>query len=146
MKNLHAKNRVLLVSNDFTVRESLGDILQSANFEVLFAETGAAAVKILAANKIGVMVLDYQTPFTAKNGASRKSRTLEALTDVDPFLPLLLTHEPQVELEHATLLMADLVLSHPVGALPLLEGIDTLLGETLTERVHRKAGNPALAR
>ena len=52
MKYQRTKNRVLLVSNDFTVRESLGDILRSDGFEVLSAENGLKAVKALAANAI----------------------------------------------------------------------------------------------
>jgi CheY-like chemotaxis protein len=146
MKYQRAKNRVLLVSNDSTVRESLGDMLQSTGFEVLFAENGANAVKILPANAINVIILDFRTPFNAKDVVSGRSLTLEALTDIDPFLPVLLTREPKAELEHDTLLMADLILTHPVESSTLLEAIDTLLVETLKERVYRKAGNLAMAR
>lgn len=146
MKYQRAKNRVLLVSNDSTVRELLGDMLQSTGFEVLFAENGADAVKILPADAINVIILDFRTPFNAKDVVSGRSLTLEALTDIDPFLPMLLTHEPKAELEHATLLMADLILTHPVEPSTLLEAIDTLLVETLKERVYRKAGNLAMTR
>jgi hypothetical protein len=72
---------------------------------------------------------------------SGRSSTLEALTDIDPFLPLVLTREPEVELDHATSLMADMVLTHPVVPLVLLKAIDTLLLETLRERVHRKSAD-----
>ena len=57
----------------------------------------------------------------------------------DPFLPLILTCDADTELDHDTLLMADLVLRHPVQPSALLEGIDTLLGESLRERVYRKS-------
>ena len=80
MKYQRTKNRVLLVSNDFTVRESLGDILQSDGFEVLSAENGVKAIKALAANPINVIVLDYRTPFDRKDFVSGRSSTLEALT------------------------------------------------------------------
>ena len=143
MKNQRTKNRVLLVSDDFTVRESLGDILRSDGFEVLSAENGVKAVKAFAANAINAIVLDYRTPFDGKDFVSGRSSTLEALTDIDPFLPLVLTREPEIELDHATSLMADLVLTHPVAASALLEAIDMLLVETLKERVHRKSGDLA---
>ena len=146
MKHQRTNNRVLLVSNDFTVRESLGDILRSSGFEILFAENGASAVKVLVANAVSLIVLDYRTPFGAKDGVGRGSRTLEALTDIDPFLPLVLTREPEVELDHATSLMADMVLTHPVAPLVLLEAMETLLMETLQERVFRKSGDFALVR
>ena len=67
MKHQRAKNRVLLVSDDFTVRESLGDILRSDGFEVLSAENGVKAVKAFAANAINAIVLDYRTPFDGKD-------------------------------------------------------------------------------
>lgn len=146
MKKQRANNRVLLVSNDFTVRESLGDILRSSGFEILFAENGASAVKVLMANAVSAIVLDYRTPFGAKDGVGRRSRTLEALTDIDHFLPLVLTREPEVELDHATSLMADMVLTHPIAPLALIEAMETLLMETLQERVYRKSGDFALVR
>ena len=146
MKYQRTKNRVLLVSNDFTVRESLGDILQSHGFEVLSAENGVKAIKALAANPINVIVLDYRTPFDRKDFVSGRSSTLEALTDIDPFLPLVLTHESEVELDHATSLMADMVLTQPVEPSALLEAIDTLLVETLKERVHRKSADFTIIR
>lgn len=146
MKHERKKNRVLLVSDDFTVRESLGDILRSEGFEVLFAENGVKAVKTFAANAINAIVLDYRTPFDGKDFVSGRSNTLEALTDIDPFLPLVLTREPEFELDHATSLMADMVLTHPVEPLALVEAIDTLLVETLKERVHRKSSDLAIYR
>lgn len=146
MKYQRANNRVLLVSNEFTVRESLGEILQSSGFEILFSENGAKAAKALVANVVSVIILDYRTPFDAKDVVARRSSTLEALTDIDPFLPLVLTCESKAELEHATTLMADMVLTHPVEPLALMEAIDTLRTETLKERVYRKSGDFALIR
>ena len=90
MKYQRAKNRVLLVSDDFTVRESLGDTLRSDGFEVLPADNGVKAVKVFAANAINGIVLDYRTPFDGQDFVSGRSSTLEALTDIDPFLPLCL--------------------------------------------------------
>ena len=58
----------------------------------------------------------------------------------------MLTREPEAELDHATSLMADLVLTHPVEPSALLEAIDTLLVETLKERVHRKSNDLAIYR
>jgi len=146
MKHQRTKNRVLLVSDDFTVRESLGDMLRSDGFEVLSTANGLKAVKALAANAINVIVLDYRTPFDGKDFVSGRSSTLESLTDIDPFLPLVLTREPKMELDHATSLMADMVLTHPIQPSALLEAIDTLLVETLKERVHRKSADFAIIR
>lgn len=113
-------------------------MLQAADFNVLLAENGRNAESTLRANPVSVIVLDFRTRFDAKDVISRKSRTLAALTDVDPFLPLILTCDANTELDHDTALMADLVLKHPVQPPALLDGIDTLLEESLRERVYRK--------
>ena len=146
MKNERTKNRVLLVSNDLTVRESFGDILRADGFDVRFAESGRKAVKTLTANAINAIVLDYRTPFDAEDADYRRPATIEALTDIDPFLPLVLTCESEADLDHATSLMADIVLKHPVEASTLLDAIDTLLAETLKARVYRKSGHVAIFR
>lgn len=139
MKKTTPRNRLLVVSNDFTVRESLGGMLAAADYTVLFAENGRDAVETLLANPVRAILLDYKTPFEPSGGAVRCSQTLVALTDIDPFLPLLLTCEPEVTLDHRTKLMADLVLRHPVAPSALRDGIAMLLAETLRDRVYRKS-------
>ena len=146
MKNERNKNRILVVSDDLTVRESFGDILRANGFEVLFAENGRKAAKTLTANAIDAVVLDYRTPFDAEDADYRRPATIEALTNIDPFLPLVLTCDSEIDLDHRTSLMADMVLNHPVEASILLDTIDTLLAETLKERVYRKSGHVAIFR
>jgi len=146
MKNVATPNRLLVVSDDSTVRESLGGILESADFTVLFAGNGRDAIKTLLANPVKAIVLDFKTPFDPEGAGPRRPRTLVALTDIDPFLPLVLTCESGVELDHQTALMGDLVLRHPVTRAALLDGIDMVLGESLRERVYRKSEYTALLR
>lgn len=146
MKNVATHNRLLVVSDDFTVRESLGGILESADFTVLYAGNGPDAVKTLLANPVKAIVLDFKTPFDPKGAGSPTAQTLVALTDIDPFLPLVLTCESDVELDHQTALMADLVLRHPVTPAALLDGIDLLLVESLRDRVYRKSEYTAMLR
>lgn len=139
MKHPHTNKRILVVSDDPSARAALGEMLQAAEFNVLFAESGRSAVKTLVGNPVSVIVLDLRTRFDAKDSIGRRPKTLSALTDVDPFLPLILTCDAGAELNHETALMADLVLKHPVQLSGLLDGIDTLLGESLRERVYRKS-------
>jgi len=139
-------NRILLVSNDFTVRESLGEILQAGGYAVLPVENGRQAVEALRAIRIGAIVLDHGTPFGPKEVGAGTPNTLAALTDMDPFLPLVLTCDEATELDYASSLMADLVLKHPIASKALLEGVDTVLTETLRERVHRKSDTYVLQR
>jgi len=71
---------------------------------------------------------------------------VEALTDIDPFLPLLLLCAAEDKLDHRTLLTADMVLTHAVEIPALLDAIETLLSETLRERAQRKSGQITLFR
>jgi DNA-binding NtrC family response regulator len=139
MKYQHANKRILVVSDDPSAREALGEMLRAADFNVLLAENGRSAVRTLMANPVSVIVLDFRTRFDAEDSRLKKSKTLSALTDVDPLLPLILTCDADAELDHETALMADLVLKHPVQPSALLDAIDTLLGESLRERVYRKS-------
>ena len=100
----------------------------------------------LAANPVSLIVVDYTTPFGLAGGAFRMSRTLEALTDIDPFIPLLLLCVSKDELDHQTSLMADMVLTHPVGFPALLDAIENLLSKALRERMQRESGHVALFR
>lgn len=146
MKNVGTHNRLLVVSDDFTVRESLGGVLEAADFTVLFSGNGRDAVKTLLANPVKAIVLDFKTPLDPKCARPRTAQTLVALTDIDPFLPLVLTCESEVELDHQSALMADLVLRHPVTPAALRDGIDLLLAESLRERVYRKSEYTAVLR
>jgi response regulator RpfG family c-di-GMP phosphodiesterase len=139
MKSKHTTKRILLVSDDSSAREALGEMLRATHFSVLCAESGRSAEQMLLENPVSLIVLDYRTRFDAKDSLARKSRTLAALTDVDPFLPMILTCAADADLDYETALMADLVLRHPVPAPVLRDGIDTLLGESLRERVYRKS-------
>lgn len=139
MKSKHTNKRILLVSDDSSAREALGEMLRAAHFNVLCADNGRGAEKMLLENPVSVIVLDYRTRFDAQDFQAQKSRTLAALTDVDAFLPVILTCAADIELDYETALMADLVLRHPVPAPALKEGIETLLGESLRERVYRKS-------
>jgi DNA-binding NtrC family response regulator len=146
MNNLHANKRILLISDDPSAREALGEMLRAADFNVLLAGSGRSAVETLVAHPVSVIVLDFRTRFDTEDSKLQKSKTLTALTDVDPFLPVILTCDANAELNHETALMADLVLKHPVQPSALLDGIDTLLGESLRERFHRKSDYVATLR
>ena len=146
MKYKHANKRILLVSDDPSAREALGEMLRAADFTVLLAESGRSAEKTLISNPVSVIVLDFRTRFDANDSNLQKSKTLAALTDVNPFLPMILTCDAAVELDQETALMADLVLKHPLQPSALLDGVDTLLGESLRERVYRKSGYIATLR
>jgi CheY-like chemotaxis protein len=138
------KNRILLVSNNLHERESLTKMLRHGGYEVIATESGREAVEEFLAMPIRAIVLQHETPFDGADVFAGSARTIAELTDIDPFLPLLLLCDPEDKLEHPTSLMADTVLRHPICASALLDALDMLLGETLKERVFRKSGHVAV--
>lgn len=137
---------MLLVSPDPTVLKRLRDVLGSDGFDVLTAETGQKALRTLRDYLIDVVVLDHRTPFVKSDASLENSQTLVALTDASPFLPVVLVCGATGDLEHATSLMADIIVTRPVESAALLDAVDTVLEETLRERAHRKAGVLAVVR
>lgn len=140
------KNRLLLISPETPARERILGTLKAEGFEMLLAETGQKALRTIGDHLIDGIVLDYATPFAQYDSATNKAKTLEAITDASPFLPLVLTCKTATELSHAAKLMADIVLVQPVAARALLDAVDTVLEESLRERARRKAASIAVLR
>lgn len=146
MKTSPPRNRLLLVSDDSTVLELLGEVLRCAGFSVVQALDGRSAVALLSTSRMNAVVLDYRTPFDLKGAAARTRSPLAAITDIDPFLPLVLTCGADDELDLETTLMADLVLRHPVAPKQIVEGLHLLLTESMRDRACRKAHDSAALR
>jgi DNA-binding NtrC family response regulator len=143
MKTQTTRNQLLLISDDFTVRESVGEILRLAHFKVALAMDGRGAVGLLSAYRVDAVVLDHRTPYDLMRLSERTLSPLVAITDIDPFLPLVLTCAAHVKLDLETTLLADLVLRHPVAPRQLLDGLHMLLTESMRERAWRKAHDSA---
>lgn len=140
------KKNILIVGDDPARRDDLAALLELEDYRVLSSETGRRASVTLTANPVDLMVVDCTTTSRSPEPALRASRTVEALTNYDPFLPLLLLCASEDELDSRTRLMADMVLTHPVEFSALLNAIETLLSESLRERAQRKSGHVALFR
>lgn len=54
--------RILVADDDPALRRSLGRVLQLADYEVVMAETGAAALEALAVQQFSIVVLDVAMP------------------------------------------------------------------------------------
>lgn len=133
------KNRILVASADVAFKEMVGEVLRSYGHTVLLADHGRGALQALRDQPVDAVVLDHETPFTKQASDSGNPDTLQAITDLKPFLPVILACQSRDALEHAALLMADMVLETPLMYSALLEAVETLLQETLRERAHRKA-------
>ncbi len=56
------RQSVLIVDDEAIVRESIRDWLQDAGYEVATAESGEAALELIAKQDFGVMVVDIRLP------------------------------------------------------------------------------------
>lgn len=119
-------------------------ILEAEGFHVLSAETGQKALRTLRDHLIDVVVLDGRTPLTRADAVTENVRTLKAITDASPFLPVVLVCGITADLDHAMSLMADMILIGRVEPPALVDAVDTVLEETLRERAQRKAGRLAI--
>lgn len=140
------KKNILIISDDTARRDALAALLELEGYGVVCSDAGRRASVALATNPVGLMVVDCPAAFSSAGGALRTSRTVEALTDIDPFLPLLLLCGSENDLDHRTLMMADMVLTRAVEVPAVLDAIETLLAESLRERAQRKSGHIALFR
>lgn len=140
------KKKILIISDDPVRRDALAALLELEGYGVVCSDAGRRASVALSTNPVSLMVVDCPGTSSWPGRAVRTRRTVEALTDVDRFLPLLLLCGSEDELDHRTSLMADMVLTHAVETPALLEAVETLLGESLRERAQRKSGHIALFR
>ena len=140
------KKKILIISDDPVRRDALAALLELEGYGVVCSDAGRRASVALATNPVSLMVVDCPARSSWQGHAVRTRRTVEAVTDVDAFLPLLLLCGSEEELDHRTSLMADMVLTHAVETPALLAAIASLLGESLRERAQRKSGHIALFR
>ncbi len=140
MRTQAKQGRIVVAGNRPENRDCIREILEPAEFEVIIAETGRAALKEVRETRVSAVIVDFQTAFDSQDpGPPRVGSTLNALRDHDAFLPIVLTCEPNVRVDIETAFMADLILRHPIESAELLDGIDMLLSESMRERAARKA-------
>src|SRR5215510_5476140 len=77
-------NRILLVDDDPTVRESLQDVLTAEGYVVTPAENGQQALELAKALTVDIALLDLNMP--VRNGWD----TFEQLTRERPTLPVII--------------------------------------------------------
>ncbi|MEA2081148.1 MAG: response regulator [Elusimicrobiota bacterium] len=58
------KKRILVVDDDFSVRETLADILRTYDYEVVEASSGAEAIVNAQAGKYDCVIIDLRLPDT----------------------------------------------------------------------------------
>ena len=127
------KAKVLLVDDDYSVRESLGRALQSEDYEVIYASNGQEALERFSEGQIDVVLLDVNMPVI--NGWD----ALDQMKELNPFLPAIIITARPNQYERAVAGGAMAILEKPL-ALPVLLGLlNHVMQESLEARRKRIA-------
>ena len=133
-----AKNRILVVDDDSSVREMLTRVLVGEGYLVWAAADGTAALEIAAAAKVDLVLLDLNLP--GKSGWD----TFERLTAANPMLAVIIITARSNQLFTALGAGVGALLEKPLDFPKLLQTISRLLAEPAESRVAR--GWPAVPR
>jgi hypothetical protein len=97
-------------------------------------------LKHLLFSSVGAIILDYGSAFEPQNPVPDGKRIVQEIVQVDGFVPLILICDRCETLDHETVAAADLILRRPITDRHFIDGVHTVLGETLRERAQRKSG------
>jgi DNA-binding response OmpR family regulator len=132
-----AKNRILVVDDDASVREMLTRVLAGEGYLVWTAADGMAALEIAAVARVDLVLLDLNMP--GKSGWD----TFERLTAENPMLAVIIITARSNQLFTALGAGAGALLEKPLDFPKLLQTITRLLAEPAGSRLARMVGNPA---
>ena len=121
---VRAVKRILLADDDPGVREMLGRVLESENFEVVPAKTGEETAKRFAAHVPDLVLLDLNMPDGDGWSAFR------FINSAQPMLPVIIITASPYEYERAVQLGADALMEKPLNLSLLLQSIRELLAES----------------
>jgi two-component system OmpR family response regulator len=126
--------RILVVDDDDSVRNSLMEVLVLEGFSVPGAANGEEALAILEKEHIDLVMLDLNMP--RLNGWD----TFERLVERWPLLPIIIVTARPNQLFLAANCGAGALLEKPIDIPVMLSAIRTLLDESTSSRLARLAG------
>jgi DNA-binding response OmpR family regulator len=130
-------NRILLVDDDATVRDSLHDVLVGEGYFVVPAGNGCQALDLANKLSVDLVLLDLNMP--VKNGWE----TFEQFTREHPLIPVIIITARPNQLFTALGAGAGALLEKPMDIPTLLHTMKTLLIETEEQRLARLVGKRA---
>ena len=132
--------KIVLVDRDIIRRAQLSNALAKEGFEVSEFEAAKNALSHLLFSSVSTVIVDYGSAYAPQSPLPDGKRVVEEIVNVDAFVPLLLICDRCETLDTETVAAADLVLRRPLTHRQLIDGVHTVLEETLRERAQRKSG------
>jgi DNA-binding response OmpR family regulator len=130
-RNSTMKTKILLADDDAGVRETLGLVLKSEHYDVVFAKTGREAATKFIADVPDLVLLDLTMP--DRDGWE----AFDLMNQTHPMVPVIvITARPQ-QYQHVAELGIDALMEKPLDLPLLLAAIADLLAESEPERVQR---------
>jgi DNA-binding response OmpR family regulator len=125
------KAKILLADDDAGVREMVGRVLESEQYDVALARTGRETAAKFIADVPDLVLLDLNMP--DRDGWD----VFDLMKQTHPFVPVIvITARPQ-QYEHAAKLGITALMEKPLNLPLLLATIADLLAESEAERVQR---------
>ncbi len=131
-----ARNRILVVDDDSSVREMLTRVLVGEGYLVWTAGDGATALELAAAKKIDLVLLDLNMP--GKSGW----QIFQRFMDENPLLAVIIITARSNQLFTALGAGVAALLEKPFNFPAMLQTIGRLLAEPVETRRARVAGHP----
>ncbi len=125
--------KILVVDDESSIREALSKVLQAEDYEVVTAVNGQEAIGKIKSEKIDLMLLDLGLP--VKDGRD----TMIWLTQVNPFLPVIMITGKWNQRELAEKMGVDALMDKPLDVPRLLLTIRELINEPMAWRARHSA-------
>jgi len=125
------KKRILLADDDPGIREMLGRVLESEQYEVALAGTGREAVAKFAAHPPDLILLDLNMPDLDGWEA------IDRITRIHPFTSVIVITARPKQYEQAVGMAVDALMEKPLDLPLLLAAIADLVAESEAQRVSR---------
>ncbi len=128
------KEKVLVVDDDASVRESLRKVLEDVGYEVALAGDGPEAVAQFEGGHVDLLLLDIGLP--VKNGWD----AFERITNEAPVLPIIIITGQANQHDMAVAAGVGALMEKPLEVTELLNTMQELLVEPMETRLLRLCG------
>jgi CheY-like chemotaxis protein len=125
------KKKILLADDDPGIREMLGRVLESEQYEVVLAGTGREAVAKFSDSLPDLVLLDLNMPDLDGWEA------IDLITSNHPFVSVIVITARPKQYEKAADMAVDALMEKPLNLPLLLSAIAGLMAESEAERVRR---------